>query len=150
MKNILLIICLALILFKCTGQEDFDRAENEVMSDNPVPASVPMGSGTRTGVFKGYGHGLRGNVYQFTDDNNNRILRFDGYNMTQGPDVHVFLSKANNFSRANTIEIASLPYAYVNDSLIFKIDQNIDLEAHRFVLIYCVEYNSLFGYSELQ
>jgi hypothetical protein len=84
----------------------------------------------------------------YTEPNNKRTLRLENFTMTPGPDVYVFVSKTNNYSAANTIPITMLKESYNNSNLSLALDDQIDLTTHKFVLVYCVQFSSLFGYAE--
>ena len=149
MKIILIVAC-ACLLFSCKNTEDIEANMNNassqpVVSVNPHENSAVAGMGS----FTSYVHNLAGKCTLYVDSANIRILRFEDFNMSQGPDVYVFLSKANNYSEANVVQLARLGDGYSKASLHFNVDPTIDLSKYQFVLVYCVQYNSLFGYAEL-
>jgi hypothetical protein len=150
MKN-LFVICLCLVnLLSCKNEDDphpeimMSIQEPRESADPPANAQI-----SKMGAFTSFAHNLGGNSILY-DSVHSKILRFENYNMNQGPDVYVFLSKANNYSSANVLKIAKLTKGYSNASINFDVDSSINLDNYRFVLVYCVQYNSLFGYTELK
>lgn len=116
-----------------------------------VGVDIPPGAmAISMGTFTSYAHGLAGDAVLYETAEDNRILRFNNFTMSSGPDVYVLFSGSNNYSKANTIAISMLKETYSNQSLNFNVPDEIDLSTHPFVLVYCVQYNSLFGYSELE
>lgn len=125
---------------------DMGLLPEPVVSPNPPENAQAL----TMGDFTSYAHNLAGRSTLYVGDADKKILRFEEFTMTQGPDVYVFLSESNNYSKANVIPIAKLTEGYSDASLHFNVDSSIDLNIHKFVLVYCVQYNSLFGYTELK
>lgn len=143
-------ICIS-VLISCKTAEDPKpqmpvTLQEAIESPNPPEHSQPL----KMGSFSSFAHDLSGSSILYRDSLNNKILRFENYTMSQGPDVYVFLSKSNNYSNANVIKIAKLTEDYSNTSLSVNIDSSMDINIYKFVLVYCVQYNSLFGYTELK
>jgi hypothetical protein len=138
------------ILASCASSEEPTPIKKENLVDPLAGGVVPPDSTPTTmGTFTGFAHSLAGNTVLYTDAQGMRTLRFENFTMTQGPDVYVLFSKTNNYSQANTIAISMLKGAYNNTSLNFEVGNSIDVETYKFVLVYCVQFSSLFGYSEL-
>lgn len=115
--------------------------------EQPVspPNSMPVGSG----IFTSFAHSLSGTAVIVIDKTTGtRSLRLQDFSMTAGPDVYVMLSKSNNYSMANSTPIGILKGSYSNNNLSLPIEESVDLEASKFVLIYCLQFNSLFGFAE--
>ena len=122
----------------------------QVLKEPEESASPPNNSALLTGTFTSFAHGLSGAASQYTLNNQQRIIQLEDFTMSAGPDVYVFLSKSNNYSKSNTIGIAKLNKGYSNALLSITLDPAINLETHPFVLVYCVEFSSLFGFAELK
>jgi hypothetical protein len=138
-----------LLLVACGGEEPEPVVKID-LADPSEGIEVPVGAkATAMGKFTSYAHGLAGNAVLYTDPQGMRTLRFENFKMSAGPDVYVLVSKSNNYSEANTVAISMLKGGYDNTSLSFTIDPAIDLTTHPYVLVYCVQFSSLFGYSEL-
>jgi len=105
---------------------------------------------TVMGAFVSFAHNLAGTAVLHIDSAGKKDLRFQNYTMDKGPDVHVYFSKSNNYSKANVIEIATLRDAFVNAPINFDSLPSSYNSKYEFVLVYCVKYNSLFGYAELK
>ena len=105
---------------------------------------------TGAGVFTSYAHDLSGKASLFCGDDDNKAIRLEDFNMLAGPDVYVFISKSNNYSKANVIEVAKLTSGYMDSDINFDFKSQSFTSEYKFVLVYCVQYNSLFGYAELE
>jgi hypothetical protein len=150
MKNYSSLLSICLFLIACDGSEPAP-VDKDQLSEVETGAGVPMNSTVAAnGSFTSFAHSLGGNAALYTDAQGMKTLRFENFNMTEGPDVYVMVSKANNYSEANTIPVAMLKGSFTGTSLNVKLDNSIDLATHKFVLVYCVQFSSLFGYSELK
>ena len=105
---------------------------------------------TGAGVFTSYAHDLSGKASLFCGDDGNKAIRLEDFNMLAGPDVYIFISKSNNYSKANVIEVAKLTSGYMDSNINFDLKSQSFTSEHKFVLVYCVQYNSLFGFAELE
>jgi hypothetical protein len=147
MKNLFALL-IVVVVFSC-GEDPkpaMTDVEEAMISVDPPPSAQI----TRSGIFSSFAHSLAGNCGLYIDDKSNKTLRLENFTMTMGPDVYVFVSKSNNYSKANVITIGKLSESYSNDGLNLKVDSTINLDDYKFVLVYCVQYNSLFGYTELK
>lgn len=142
-----LLLFVAIVTFSCGSEEEVvpAGAPNDMVMD-----MTPSGQDKRgMGVFTGYAHSLSGKAVLLTDGNSNTI-RLEDFNMTAGPDVYVFVSKANNYSQSNVIEVAKLTSGYTDSDINLSFNSAEFTSEHKFVLVYCVQFNSLFGYAELK
>jgi hypothetical protein len=135
---ILLLTCLA-----CKKKED----QGPVITVKTPPPTMADTIGQ--GAFTSYDHGLSGKAI-FYQEGTTKTLRLYDYNMSAGPDVHVYLSKTSSYSAANVIEITKLTTGYVNSSLNLDVSSSVYTVDYKYVLVYCVQYSSLFGYTELE
>lgn len=101
-------------------------------------------------VFSSYAHNLSGEAVLYESTDGTRSLRLKNFTMTNGPDVYVFLSTTNNYSAGNTKAIAILKKEYSNSDLTARVSDDVDLTKYKFVLVYCVQFSSLFGYAEMK
>jgi len=130
-----------------------DRADDPTaMANMNPPTMVDPGDSTtlKRGAFVSYEHNLMGAASLHVDSLGAKTIRLEEFTMTQGPDVHVYISKSNNYSKANTIEIGQLTASYSNNAIDFSIDSIAYGDDFKFVLVYCLQYNALFGYAELK
>jgi hypothetical protein len=111
---------------------------------------IPKKETLKTGTFESYAHSLAGNVAVIKDTTGNIILRLENYTMDAGPDVDVYLSKTSSYSKSNIIKIDHLVDGYSNGTRNIDIENNIDLTTYKYVLVWCVKFDQLFGYAELK
>jgi hypothetical protein len=150
MKKILLMTLLVgmtgIVLFSCKKKED-PGPTTTVMSPPPGVDSDTIGEGN----FTSYEHSLAGAAVLYKEGNPEvKKLRLYNFNMTAGPDVHVYLSKTTSYSAANVLEITKLTTGYSNSSITFDVTSGNYSADYKYVLVYCVQYSSLFGYTELK
>lgn len=150
MKLFTVLISSAMFVFvsSCSSEDD-PTAVIDNLQDPQVDVGVPPNSSVITmGTFTSFAHGLSGEAVIYADAEGDRTLRFKNFTMSAGPDVYVLFSKSNNYSKANTIAISMLKDGYSNQNINFSVPDSIDISTHKFVLVYCVQFNSLFGFSE--
>jgi hypothetical protein len=139
-------IGVSLLLFSCGGEEEVPSGPQDMVAD-----MLPDDKDQRAvGTFISYAHSLSGKAVLLQDDAGSKAIRLEDFNMTAGPDVYVFVSRSNNYSIANVIEVARLSSGYTNSAINFNFNSPEFTSDHKFVLVYCVQYNSLFGYAELK
>jgi len=139
-------LCLTLTLAcKKKKMDEISPGTVETVQDKQTPASDTIGKGT----FISYEHGLAGNALLYNEKTGGKILRLTGFNMTPGPNVYVYLSKTSSYSSSNTIAITRLTTGYSNSNLNFAVPESYSSE-YKYVLVYCIQFNSLFGYAELK
>ncbi len=149
MKLSIFFISQLILLASCATEEDPKRLETGPLQEPTITADPPPNSAATTmGTFTSYAHGLSGKAVVYVDNKNKRTLRLENFNMSSGPDVYIFISKSNNYSAGNTIPITMLKGSYSNSDLSLTLDDGVDLNTHKFVLVYCVQFSSLFGYAE--
>ena len=136
-------ISLALLIAAC-GEED--EAPTLDVTDE-APAEVQQES---AGIFTSFAHSLDGSARLYGEKDGQRVLRLENFTMTPGPDVYVYLSKSNNYSRANVLEVAMLKNGYSKSNINFTFASGSYTPEHKYVLVYCVQFSSLFGYAELK
>jgi hypothetical protein len=150
-KLLILFMTVAIALNISCASEDDPKPAIENLEEPEIGAEVPPNSMVSTmGIFTSYAHGLSGKAVLYVDDQGKRTLRFENFTMSSGPDVYVLFSKANNYSEANTIAVSMLKDGYSNESLNINVPDSVNTDTHKFVLVYCIQFNSLFGFSELK
>jgi hypothetical protein len=144
MKNSsLFLILVALFLFvSCKKKKD----EVEVMVNDRLEVEETLARGN----FSGYQHELSGKAVLVKDTSGNTILRLEDFNMTEGPDVYVYLSRNSTYSSGNVIEVRNLTSGYINSNLNIDIDNSIDHSDYKYVLVYCYQFSALFGTALLE
>ncbi len=141
----ILLICVATLSMSC-GEETVSGGPNSSIMDMAPENKKQTGAG----VFTSYAHNLSGKASLFSGDDDNKAIRLENFNMLAGPDVFVFISKSNNYSKSNVIEVAKLTAGYMDSDINFDFKSQRFTNEYKFVLVYCVQYNSLFGYAELE
>jgi len=140
----------ALLIFLLCACDD--PADSMSVLPSPLPDMAtdipPESPAIKRGTFTSYEHNLMGSAALYQDTVGRHTIRLEGFTMTQGPDVRVYISRANNYSNANTIEVAGLRESYTNDNIVIPLG-NYSSE-YKYVLVYCLEFHSLFGYAELK
>jgi hypothetical protein len=144
-KISILFVLVATFSLSC-GEETISGGPNSSIMDM-VPENKKQ---TGAGVFTSYAHDLSGKASLFCGDDENKAIRLEDFNMLAGPDVYVFISKSNNYSKANAIEVAKLTSGYMDSDINFDFKSQGLTSDYKFVLVYCVQYNSLFGFAELE
>lgn len=127
-----------------------DNSNSGTTKTGGDPLTIPMKETLKTGTFEGFAHSLAGNVTVIKDTTGNVILRLENYTMTPGPDVDVYLSKTSSYSRSNIIKIDHLIDGYENGTRNIDIANDSDLSTYKYVLVWCVKFDQLFGYAELK
>lgn len=144
MKRVAFLIILALFLQGCGSQEEPLPTGPDVSDE--LPAGTVIGSGD----FESYAHSLMGKAVLYAGEGGKKVVRLENFSMTEGPDVFVFLSKTNNYSAANVLEVVRLTTGYNMSEINFEFESNKYSSDYKFVLVYCVQFHSLFGVAELK
>ena len=147
-KFAIMMILSGMIVVSCSKSGSDPTPDSGSLTVNDATPS--NSSVAKMGMFVSYAHGLDGTASLYVDGDGMRVLRFENFTMSQGPDVHVYVSKANNFSNANVIEVAKLADGYTKSNVNFKLTSPSYTSDYKYVLVYCVQYNSLFGNAELK
>ena len=141
---------------------DREAVENQVMEaaatvmadhemDEAMPAAewVMAASGTFMGAdnfHEGEGTAV---IFQQGDE---RVLRFEDFRVTNGPDLHVILSKNPNPTGRTDIgddyiDLGSIKGNVGNQN--YEISADVDLDEYQSVIIYCVPFHVLFSSATL-
>ena len=136
---------------RATVTEEVMEAAAVVMSDKEMAEDMPAAewimaaSGTFVGAddfHEGEGTAV---IFQQGDQ---RVLRFEDFRVTNGPDLHVILSKNPNPTDRDDIgddyiDLGSLKGNVGNQN--YDIPADVDLSAYQSVVIYCVPFHVLFS-----
>lgn len=97
-------------------------------------------------------HGASGiaTIYQLPD--NSRILRFEDFRVTNGPDLHVFLTRNGAPVKPDEIgtdyvDLGRLKGNVGNQN--YTIPNEVDFGVYKGVVIYCVQFGALFSTVDL-
>ncbi|MEO5685084.1 MAG: DM13 domain-containing protein [Chitinophagaceae bacterium] len=78
--------------------------------------------------------------------NGKYILALENVNISNGPDLHVYLSK--EVQPVNFIDLGKLKSTSGNQ--LYDINGSPDFVAYKYALVHCQQYNHLFGSAELK
>jgi hypothetical protein len=136
-----------------------DAAAEAVMGDTmmeePMPADgaepVVLAQGTFVGADDFHQGSGSAAIYELPDGS--RVLRFDGFEVTNGPDLHVILVKnPAPASRADVgtdyVDLGSLKGNIGSQN--YEIPAEVDLSLYQSVVIYCVPFHVVFATASLQ
>ncbi len=136
MRTKLFLLPILLLLFACEEQGDLTRdgLQDNTISQNAVlryhGLFMPTSGITVSGGAK---------IYQ---DGNHLKLQLDNFSISEGPDLKVYLSKAD--TPTEFINLGNLTSATV-----YAIPTQVDFSQYNYVLIHCQQYNHLFAVAEL-
>lgn len=136
MKTILSLFTVVLLFSSCEveGELTRDIVEEAVGNDAVLRAT---GTFNPTGGISGSG---TVNIYQL---GNAYALKLENYTISAGPDLKVYLSKAD--SPTDFVNLGN-----VNPNLTYSIPAQVNLADYPYVLIHCQQYNHLFAIAALQ
>lgn len=78
--------------------------------------------------------------------NNEKKLILENLVSSNGPDLHVYLSK--EMQPINFIDLGKLKS--INGTQVYSIDSNVNLKDFKFALVHCQQFNHLFGSANIQ
>jgi hypothetical protein len=128
--------------------------DNTVDEAFPVTAGEMMGLTKAEGMFHSVAHDTVGMASIIELDNQKRILRLDGFETSNGPDVHVLLGKATDANDDATVkntgyyDLGSLK-GNIGDQN-YDIPTDVDLADYNSVTIWCNRFNVNFGTAPLK
>lgn len=100
-----------------------------------------------TGVFVDGepGHRNSGDAILLTDGSR-FVLRFENFSVTNGPDIHVFLSKGPRYAPGD-VDLGSV--TATRGSSNYDLPPTVDPRAYAYVIIWCVPFSVQFGFAAL-
>lgn len=131
-----IILSISIIFMACEKEGDLTK------SGAPIPVVSQNSTLKYKAVFMptaGITASGEANIYLV---NGQYKLELTNFNVTEGPDLKVYLSKSNTPS-----EFVSL--GNLNSSLVYTISQTIDIAAYSYLLIHCQQYNHLFATAKI-
>lgn len=121
-----------------------------VAEQMPEVTATEIGRGNFTeidAVHKGSGDAI---LYQLSDGTS--VLRFENFEVTNGPDLHVFLVTSANPTRADLHNGTELDLGELKGNLgnqNYEIPSGTDLSQYQSVVIYCVPFQVVFSTARL-
>ena len=125
---------------------------NDKEMDDPMPEAPEEWTAVSTGSFVGaddfhQGEGIA-TIYQLGDE---RVLRFEEFNVTSGPDLHVILSTnpkpTGQDDIGDTIDLGSIKGNIGNQN--YEIPADVDLSQYQSIVIYCQPFHVVFAIATL-
>lgn len=127
-----------------------DKVMADKMSDESMMADKAdmMASHALSGMFVGVGDGIhdaQGSAKVLTLEDGSRVLRFEDFKSTNGPDLYVYLATDKDAS-----DFVSLGPLKANiGSQNYGIPEGVDLSKYDTALVWCKQFSVLFGSAEL-
>ena len=116
-----------------------------IVVNNPVDTSMAMSR--FIGTFSNGPYGVvNGTAKVYLGNNNQYILALENFNSSNGPDLHVYISK--EAQPVNYIDLGRLQSVSGNQQ--YPLTGNINFSEYKYALIHCQRYNHLFGSAELK
>ena len=116
----------------------------------PMVVNNPVDTSTAVSNFNGkFINGLYGVVSgsaKIYSQNNQQILALENFSSSNGPDLHVYISK--EAQPVNYIDLGRLQSVSGNQQ--YPLTGNINFLEYKYALIHCQQYNHLFGSAELK
>lgn len=136
------IMSMSLLTFSCEKATDIAAKEDTEMQEMEIDDSAVI---ELTGDFTGAsGYTTSGKASVLKSENNSRALSLTNFRTSSGPDLRVYL--AEDKAAKNFIEISP---KVENGNKTYALPSTVNLDTHKFVLIWCKAFSVSFGYVEL-
>lgn len=131
------LMTMALLLLAATG------CKKEVTPTAPGTDMLAAGAEKQyTGSFVDGPYGrVTGKAHVVRNSNATVELLLEGLNSSNGPDLHVYLSK--EIQPVNFIDLG--PLKSVAGNQLYRIQGTVDFSDYKFALVHCQAFNHLFG-----
>ena len=154
-----LVVALAVIPILAGGWWAF-RPE-KLFVDKPVSEAAPASIGGEaeplyTGKLESREHPTTGRATVYKDGSGKAYLRLTDFATSNGPDVHVVLTRAQQPALSKILVPGDLDYVELGSLKGNQGDQNYDvpastdLEKYQAVAIYCERFHAIFGVTKLE
>lgn len=121
---------------------DEEMADEEMSDEEPGPAVVTSGEFMDADDFH-QGSGIA-TIYRLEDGSH--VLRFEDFEVTNGPDLHVFLIPRDG-DMEGYVDLGSLKGNIGSQN--YEIPEDVDVDRFGSVLIYCVPFSVEFAQASL-
>ncbi len=81
-----------------------------------------------------------------TISNNQKSLVLENLSSSNGPDLHVYISK--EIEPINFIDLGKLKS--INGTQVYSINNNVNVQDFKYALVHCQQFNHLFGSANIQ
>jgi hypothetical protein len=112
--------------------------------DNPVDTTMAIRK--FGGIFGNGPYGAVSGTATIYLKNDQYILALENFNCSNGPDLHVYISK--EVQPVNYRDLGRLQSVIGNQQ--YPLTGNIDFSEYKYALIHCQRYDHLFGSAELK
>jgi hypothetical protein len=116
----------------------------EIILDDIVDTTVAVPGSN--GNFMNGPYGRVTGMATIYNQNGNFILALEDMNISNGPQLHVYISK--EVQPVNFIDLGPLQSTMGNQ--LYNIPGNPDFSQYKYALVHCKKYNHLFGSAELE
>ncbi len=139
MHKLIFLIFVTVVLNSCV---------KENTSTDPVnnPVDTTMADKKFSGTFINGPYGVVTGSAKIYFQNNQLILALENFTSSNGPDLHVYISK--EVQPVNYIDLGRLQSVSGNQQ--YQLTGSINFSEYRYALIHCQQYNHLFGSAELK
>lgn len=140
MKCILIGLCVTTVfLFSCVKENT-----PEIILDDIVDTTIAVPG--NNGNFMNGPYGRVSGMATLYNQNGRYILALEDMNISNGPQLHVYLSK--EVQPVNFIDLGPLQSTMGNQ--LYNITGSPDFSQYKYALVHCKKYNHLFGSAELE
>jgi hypothetical protein len=150
MKTLLFAVCIicAVWISSCTKQNETSTTPvNEMIDTTGMGSGGSMNASTQfTGSFSNGPYGSVTGTAKVYLQNGKYILALENISISNGPDLHVYLSK--EVQPLNFIDLGKLKSTSGNQ--LYDIQGMPDFAQYKYALIHCQQYDHLFGSAELK
>lgn len=144
MKKLLMIPVL-FFLFSCETEGELTKSDLNPITITPPDTTTPAPENAvlkYSGVFSPTsGISVSGGLKIYLDNNEYKLM-LEGFTISSGPDLKIYLSKSA--SPDDFVTLGNLTSARV-----YVVPQSVSVASYSHVLIHCQQYNHLFAIAEL-
>lgn len=141
MKKIFLFLTILVVMFSACVKENTPTTPGTDTVDTTI-----TGMSRYSGTFVNGPYGSVSGVASIYYQNNGFLLALEGVRISNGPDLHVYLSK--EIFPENFIDLGRLQS--ISGNQIYSIRGNPNFSKYKYALIHCKRFNHLFGSAELR
>lgn len=133
-----------------TGDDTIVPEDEQAMPDDMPEEPVILKAGSFITIDPVHGAEGSATVYELPEGN--QVLRFENFESTNGPDLHVFLSKETPTTTfaglgEDSIDLGALKGNVGNQN--YDIPADVNLEEYQSIVIYCVPFGVVFSSAAL-
>lgn len=127
---------------KAEFEKQVEAMKDKVMQMEDAMPSAP--NLLAQGEFKPRAHEVEGKALLINVDNK-KIIRFEGFETINGPNLHIYLS--SELGDSDFIDLGKIKATKGNVN--YELPEDVDLNSYNKVLVWCVPFGVLFSYAEL-